>query len=125
MEYIFDINNRAFKAIKDKKKRVEIRATKLGENHFDYGVIKPSDIIFFVNDNNEKIKCIVEEVNWYETIEKLLMLEGTRYTLSSTDDYLEGIQSINSLNGYKEAIKKNGVYAIHIKYIDIKTNPDE
>ena len=45
------------------------------------------------------------------------MLEGTRYTLFSTDDYLEGISSINSLEGYKEAIKKNGVYAIHIKYL--------
>lgn len=60
----------------------------------------------FITKNEEKIKCIVEEVNWYESIGKLLMLKGTRYTLSSTDDYLEGISSINSLEGYKEAIKK-------------------
>lgn len=46
------------------------------------------------------------------------MLEGTRYTLSSTNDYKEGIKSINALNGYKEAIKCNGVYAIHIKYLE-------
>ena len=40
MEYSFDINNRAFKAIKDRRKRVEIRATKVGENHFDYSKLK-------------------------------------------------------------------------------------
>lgn len=45
------------------------------------------------------------------------MLEGTKYTLSSTDDYNEGIDSINSLNGYRESIKENGVYAIHIEYL--------
>lgn len=45
------------------------------------------------------------------------MIEGTRYTLSSTNDYDEGIKSINSLNGYEEAIKNDGVYAIHIDYL--------
>ncbi len=117
MEYVFDINSRAFNAIKNKTKRIEIRATKIGEGHFNYGILKPKDIIFFIAKNEERIKCMVEEVNWYESIEKLLMLEGTRYTLSSTNDYLEGIESINSLDGYKKAIKKNGIYAIHIKYI--------
>ena len=67
--------------------------------------------------DKEKIKCRVKEINWYESIEKLLMLEGTKYTLSSTDDYDEGIKSINSINGYKDAIKSNGVYAIHIEYL--------
>lgn len=115
MEYTFDINNRAFNAIRNDLKRIEIRATKNG--HFDYSVIKPNDYINFISHDNEKIKCIVKEINWYESIEKLLMLEGTRYTLSSTDDYEKGIKSINSINGYKEAIKCNGVYAIHIKYL--------
>lgn len=61
---------------------------------------------------------MVEEVKWYSSIEELLMVEGTRYTLSSTDNYEEGIKSINSLTGYSEGIKENGVYAIHIKLID-------
>ena len=43
-----------------------------------------------------------------------MIIEGTRYTLSSTNDFNEGIKSINSLNGYEKAIKINGVYAIHI-----------
>jgi len=115
MKYSLDINNRAFKAIKEGKKRVEIRTTKLGNNHFDYSILKVNDTILFTSYDNEKIECIITEINWYKTVEELLMLEGTRYTLSSTNDYNEGIKSINSLDGYKEAIKVNGIYAIHIK----------
>ena len=117
MEYNFDINNHAFNVIKDNLKRIEIRATKVGKNHFDYSVLKPNDYINFTSYDGDKIKCKIKEVNWYDSIEKLLMLEGTRYSLSSTDDYNEGINSINSLDGYEEAIKKNGVYAIHIEYL--------
>ena len=122
MEYTFDINPRAFKAIKEKNKRVEIRVTKLGDNHFDYSILKPNDMIIFTSDN-EKLKCLITEINWYSSIEELLTLEGTKYTLSSTNDYNEGIKSINSFNGYKEAIPINGVYAIHIEPI-INTTHD-
>ena len=117
MEYTLDINPRAFKAIKAKTKRVEIRATKLGNNHFDYSILKPNDIIIFTS-NDEELKCLITEINWYKSIEELLTLEGTKYTLSSTDDYEAGIKSINSLDGYKEAIPVNGIYAIHIEPIN-------
>ena len=117
MEYNLDINPRAFKAIKAKTKRVEIRATRLGNNHFDYSILKPNDIIIFTS-NDEELKCLITEINWYKSIEELLTLEGTKYTLSSTDDYEAGIKSINSLDGYKEAIPVNGVYAIHIEPIN-------
>ena len=96
MTYNFDINNRAFNAIKNRTKRVEIRCTKIGDNHFNYSIL-------IIN---------------YKTVEELLTLEGTRYTLSSTNDFNEGVKSINSLDGYTESIKVNGVYAIHIKYIN-------
>lgn len=117
MTYNFDINNRAFNAIKNRTKRVEIRCTKIGNNHFDYSVLKPNDYIIF-KSNGEKIKCLIEEINHYKTVEELLTLEGTRYTLSSTNDFNEGVKSINSLDGYTISIKVNGVYAIHIKYIN-------
>lgn len=44
-------------------------------------------------------------------------MEGTRYTTSSTNDYQQAIERIYALNGYKESIKKSGVYAIHIEYL--------
>ena len=118
MKYNFDINNRAFKAIKNGTKRVEIRTTKLGDNHFDYSVLKNGDIIKFTSYDGDIINCIVGDVNHYDSIEELLTLEGTRYTLSSTNDFKAGVKSINSINGYEEAIKVNGVYAIHITLIE-------
>lgn len=118
MKYNFDINDRAFNAIKNGTKRVEIRVTKLGDNHFDYGVLKSGDTIEFKSFSGDIINCLVEDVNHYDSIEELLTLEGTRYTLSSTNDFNKGVESINSINGYKEAMKVNGVYAIHIKYIN-------
>ena len=118
MKYNFDINDRAFNAIKKGTKRVEIRVTKLGDNHFDYGILKNGDIIEFKSYDGETINCLVGNVNHYDSIEELLTLEGTRYTLSSTNDFNKGVESINSINGYKEAMKVNGVYAIHIKYIN-------
>ena len=121
MKYNFDINNRAFNAIKNGTKRVEIRVTKLGDNHFDYGVLKDGDLIELKSFDGDIITCKVHDVNHYDSIEELLTLEGTRYTLSSTNDFNEGVKSINSINGYSEAMKINGVYAIHIEYIkDVK-----
>lgn len=113
--YYFDINDRAFNAIKNKTKRVEIRVTKI--NGFDYSILRSNDFIKFNNSNNEIILCKITKINWYKTIEELLTVEGTKYTLSSTNDFNEGVKSINSFNGYKEGIKLNGVYAIHIKYL--------
>ncbi len=118
MKYNLDINNRAFNAIKNGTKRVEIRVTKLGDNHFDYNTIKTNDMIEFTSYDGETLNCLVGDVNHYDSIEELLTLEGTRYTLSSTNDFEEGVKSINSLTGYEEAMKVNGVYAIHITPIE-------
>lgn len=112
--YELDINNRAFKAIKAKTKKVEIRVTKIN-NEFDYSILKKDDIIILRNDDGESQKCKIIKVNWYQTIEELLTIEGTEYTLSSTNDFNEGVKSINSIPGYTAGMKKNGVYAIHLE----------
>lgn len=117
MEYNLTLNNRAFNAIKEGRKKVEIRANKLGENQFDHSILQIGDSIYFTSYNGDIIKCEIILINWYPTIEDLLTKEGTKYTLSSTDDFDKGVKSINSLDGYKEAIRVNGVYAIHIKYL--------
>lgn len=112
MIYKLDINDRAALAIKNKTKRIEIRANKGNINK-----IKIDDIIQFNSNNIGIFYTKVKEINYYESIEKLLTLEGTRYTTSSTDDYLEAVQSINNIDDYDNLIKKNGVYAIHIEYL--------
>lgn len=111
-----NINDRAALAIKNNTKRVEIRANKDNSEH-DYSKLKQNDVIEFTSNNLGIFYVKVEEVNHYNSLEELFTLEGTRYTTSSTNNKDEAIKSINSLDGYEEAIKKNGVYAIHIKYL--------
>ena len=109
------INDRAALAIKNRTKRVEIRANKNDEH--DYNSLKENDIIEFTSNNLGVFYVKVKEVNHYNTLEELFTLEGTKYTTSSTDVKEEAIKSINSLDGYEEAISKSGVYAIHIEYL--------
>lgn len=117
MLYKLNLNNRAFDAIKAGTKKIEIRVT-TDKNKINYNNIKKGDILEFKNENSEKIKCTVKENAWYESSLKLLEMEGTRYTLSSTNDINEGIESINRFTGYKEGIKENGIHALHIEYMN-------
>lgn len=114
--YELDINNRAFRAIKDGRKKVEIRVTKEPLD-FDYSIMREGDLINFTSYDGDEMLCQILKINWYKTIEELLTIEGTEFTLSSTNDFNEGVKSINSFDGYSEGMKKNGVYAIHIKKI--------
>lgn len=116
MVYKLNINDRAALAIKNGTKRVEIRANKINSSN-NFKDIKCGDIIEFESNNIGKFYVKVIENNYYKTLEELFMLEGTRYTTSSTNDYKEAITNIYKLDGYEEAIKKNGVFAIHIKYL--------
>ena len=110
------INNRAALTIKNNTKRMEIRANK-ENSKYDYSKLKENDIIEF-NSNNIGIFYVkVKEVNHYNSLEELFTLEGTRYTTSSTNDKEEAIRNVSKLDGYEDAIKKNGVYAIHIEYL--------
>ncbi len=116
--YDFNLNDRAFNAISEGRKKVEIRVTKL-DGSFDYSILKENDLIRFTNSKNKRIKCKVTKISWYQTIEELLTTEGTKYTLSSTDNFDEGVKSINSFEGYTEGMKVNGVYAIHLEYLGV------
>lgn len=111
-----NINDRAALAIKNKTKRVEIRANKENSEH-DYRKLKENDIIEFTSNNLGIFYVKVKEVNYYNSLEELFTLEGTRYTTSSTNDKEEAIKNVSKLDGYEEAIKKNGVYAIYIEYL--------
>ena len=111
-----NINDRAALTIKNNTKRIEIRANK-ENSKYDYSKLKENDIIEF-NSNNIGIFYVkVKEVNHYNSLEELFILEGTRYTTSSTNDKEEAIRNVSKLDGYEDAIKKNGVYAIHIEYL--------
>ena len=120
MVYKLNINDRAALAIKNKTKRVEIRANKKGK--INYSKISSNDIIEFTSNSLGVFYAEVKEVNYYKTLEELFTLEGTKYTTSSTDDYDEAIKNVNKLDGYEESIKNFGVYAIHIEYLYSENN---
>lgn len=109
-----NINNRAAMAIKNGSKKIEIRANKKGNN---YGKLKYGDVIEFNSEILGIFYAKVKEVNYYKTLEELLMLEGTKYTTSSTNDYKEAIKNVYKIDNYESIIKENGVYAIHIEYL--------
>ncbi len=111
-----NINDRAALSIKNNTKRIEIRANK-EDSKRDYSKLKRDDVIEFTSDNLGIFYVKVKEVNHYNSLDELFTLEGTRYTTSSTDVKEEAIQNVSKLDGYEEAIKKNGVYAIHIEYL--------
>lgn len=111
-----NINDRAALAIKNNTKKVEIRANKENNEH-DYSKLKQNDIIEFTSNNLGVFYVKAKEVNHYDSLEELFTLEGTRYTTSSTNDKEEAIRNVSKLDGYEDAIKKNGVYAIHIEYL--------
>ena len=56
-------------------------------------------------------------VGTFKIITLAAALEGTRYITSSTNDKEEAIRNVSKLDEYEDAIKKNGVYAIHIEYL--------
>ncbi len=115
MNYILEINNRPWQAIRYGTKEIEIR-TNTEDNNLDYSQVKQGDTFTLMNNSTlEQFNVKVLRVSHYNTIRELLEKEGTKKTLSSGKDIEGGIESINSLNGYKEGIKKNGVWALKIK----------
>lgn len=116
MVYSFDLNNRAFKAIKEGKKKFENRVTKVNDG-FDYSVIEKGDYIKLTSFDGEKMIVQVLYVHWYQSAEELLLVEGTEYTLSSTNDFNEGVRSLQRFPGYPEGIAKNGIFCIRIETV--------
>ena len=118
MKYTLDMNDRPFRAILAGTKKVEGRTpTRLDKTPFDK--LKPGDSIIFVNNvSSEVLKVKVAFVYHYPGVRKMLEKEGVQNVLSSEPKTIEhGIESYNSLKGYQEGIKKNGIYAIGLRLL--------
>ena len=117
--FTLKLKERPFEAIKKGTKKIEIRANKEECSGNSVNLMKEGDHISFQKEgSSDMIKCVVRRVVLYPDVKSLLLKEGTKYALSSTDDLEEGIRSIESIGTYKELITKNGVFAIELKYID-------
>ena len=84
------INDRSALAIKNNTKRIEVRANKENVEH-DYSKLKQNDIIEFTSNILGIFYVKVKEVNYYNSLEELFTMEGTKYTTSSTNDKEEAV----------------------------------
>lgn len=118
MKYSLDLNDRPFKAIKTGTKKVEGR-TPTNRGRISYDKLQKGDFIVFTNNvTGEVLEREILFVHHYSNTRRRLEIEGSENVLSDEPKTVEhGIESYNSFEGYKEGIKKNGIYAIGIKVI--------
>ena len=69
------INDRAPAAIKNGTKTIEIR---INNNEDDFSQSKTNDVLEFDSQQLGRFYATVKAINYYESIEELLMMEGTR-----------------------------------------------
>ena len=118
MEYTFDTNDRPFKAIKARTKKVEGR-TNVDHDKTPYDEFIAGDTINLINNlTNETLKVKVIFIHHYPTVQEMLEKEGPENVLSSEPKTIAlGIQAYNAINGYEEGIKKYGIYAIGLELL--------
>lgn len=115
MKYILDLNDRPFRAIKAGAKKIEGR-TPTPWDKTPYDKLQKGDVINFINNvTNEEMNVNVLFIHHYLNAKVMLEAEGVENVSSGEPKTVEaGIERYDSLEGYKEAIKKNGIYAIGI-----------
>lgn len=116
MNYILNLNDRPFKAIKAGTKKIEGR-TPTSWDKTPYDELQKGDIIHFINNvTNEEMDVYVLFVHHYPDTKSMLEAEGVENVLSNESKTIEhGIESYNSFKDYKVGIKNNGIYAIRVK----------
>lgn len=110
---------RPFNAIKNGTKEVEGRVPKSDEENI-YKEMKPGDVIEFSligTNSKEKLLTEIVYISHYTSFREMLETETPQRVLSSGGAIEEGVESYNSLNGYKDNVKRFGVYAIAIEPI--------
>lgn len=118
MEYTFNTNDRPFKAILAGTKKVEGR-TFTDSDKTPYDKLKSGDSVIIINNlSNETLRARVIFIHHYPSVREMLEKEGPESVLSSEPKTIEhGIKAYDSLNDYKEGIKKNGIYAIGLELL--------
>jgi ASC-1-like (ASCH) protein len=111
-----NLNHRAFKAIEDGDKTVEIRANKARNDQPSFNTAVPGDtVIFSDNKTGDSLECEIRRIALYDTVRYLLETEGTKHTLSSGNDIEEAVNGVRSIPGYADFIDANAVFAVQIR----------
>ncbi|MBN1376724.1 hypothetical protein JW949_00120 [Candidatus Woesearchaeota archaeon] len=123
MDWIFPVAERWYELIDNGIKEVEGRVPDVSKPSKNYSNIKALDIAVFyaVDENYKKIENL-PEINFfidynrkYASVQEMLDSEYLDRVLPGVNSVEEGIKIYHSFPGYKERIKKNGIYAIGLK----------
>ncbi len=122
MKWKTDINTRAFNALIDGTKTIEVR-TKTSNDKLDCLKVVAGDIISFDTypmPSERMIVCEVKRIAHYKSAFDLYSIEGIDKTTSSKPDSIEeAITSIEQFSEYKENIKIFGIWAIEVINVKI------
>lgn len=106
------LNPRPFDAIRNGLKKVEYR-TNVSHLNFDFCKLKVGDEIKFVNNiSNDNIIVKVIDIRHYQNSFELFTNEGLSNSSSNPKTIDEAIERLESFTGYKEGVRKYGVWAI-------------
>lgn len=106
---------RPFRSIQQGTKKVEGRVPKNKDN--EYQKMQPGDILIFKQpETSEELTTEIIFIHHYPDFKTMLETEGVENVLSSQPKTIKhGIESYNSLDGYRQNVIKYGVYAIGIR----------
>lgn len=120
--HILGLWDRPFKAIQHGSKRIEVR-TNTEQIPFDFNLVKKGDQIKFINEKTgEELITKVVKVDKYKSARLFLEEVGLENSSSKPQNIDEGVESIESYTGYKEGIKKHGLFAIKIEKMEDEKN---
>jgi proline iminopeptidase len=103
-----------FEAINSDKKKIENRVN-VPHINFDYSTIKSGDKVLFINEETgEVLDRTVKRNAHYKSIRKMYEQEGLKISSATPRTIAEGIDALEKHTGYKEAVLKNGIFAIEL-----------
>ena len=122
MLYTSDVNRRAFQALLDGSKRVEIR-TCIPSDPLDYSLLQVGDLLRLSEwppPSSREIQGIIDGVRHYSSAYTLFENEGITRTCSSNPTSInEAVDRIHALTDYKQAIIQHGLFAIELKEVEL------
>ena len=115
MEYLLDLKDIPYNAIKAGTKKVEGRVPTPGDKT-PYDKLSTNDTIVFRRESDQELlEVAILFVHHYPDVREMLEAEGPENVLSSSKTIEESIERYNTFKNYKESIPKYGIYAIGVK----------
>ncbi len=111
MEIVLKLMDIYWDMISSGLKTVEGRAMSKSK---DYSALRKGDRIIFINSKGNSLVRYVQYVKHYDSLKEFFDEEGLKNILPNVNSYDEASNIYNSLPGYRDKIKKYGIYAIKL-----------